>query len=134
MDHAMMTPGCRGRRELPFTSSPRQPKSARASRRRTPDRALHARLNTVDVAAYVREVDEFFDFVTGLNHQSGSLTDIESDSFFGFGIRNDHIVCEVRLIEESFGDPAVWTGIGGEEGQADIISGVSGARRALYRT
>ena len=42
MDHAMMTPGCRGRRELSFTSSPRQPKSARASRRRSHDRALHA--------------------------------------------------------------------------------------------
>ena len=35
-DRAMMTPGCAGRRELPFTSFPAQPKSARTSARRPP--------------------------------------------------------------------------------------------------
>ena len=39
-DRAMMTPGCAGRSELPFTSFPTQPKSAHTSARRTQSR-LH---------------------------------------------------------------------------------------------
>ena len=42
-DRAMMTPGCAGRRELPFTSFPAQPKSARTRARRPQNHPYNAK-------------------------------------------------------------------------------------------